>query len=121
MRDAALDPVTGDLLIVNHAARLTAVGSESVRQRLKIRLQLWRGEYPLDLTIGIPYRQFIGQKGALDRLRTVLRNAAATCPGIASLDTFTVTLGRDRVARVTLSARTITGEPVTLADFVVSP
>jgi hypothetical protein len=124
VRDLAIDPISGDLSVVNGAASLTS-GAQAVAQRLKIRLGLWQGEYQLDQRVGIPYASLLGTKdtvarpGGPARLESILRAAARSCPGIASLDAFRMDLTPDRHATVTLSARTIDGEPVSLAAFDV--
>lgn len=121
MRDVALDPATGDLLLEGGAARLTAPGAESVAQRLRLRLALWRGEYPLDEGVGIPYAQLLGRKGdAPATLEARLREAAATCPGVTALTSFQLAIAPDRTATVSLTATASDGQPVVLDDFRVA-
>jgi len=118
VRDLCLDADTGDLLLSDGAARLTAPGTEATRQRMQLRLSFWQGEWRLDRRVGIPYAQRLGRKGGVRFLRDDLRRAAATCPGVARLDTFSATLGADRGLTVGLEARALDGSPVSLADFV---
>ena len=105
--------------------RLTAVGAETTAQRLRIRLALWAGEYALDQRIGIPYAKLLGTKDSPGRisgpsvLEATLRQATITCPGISSVDQFTFETNAQRQATVTIRARSITGEPVVLTDFIV--
>lgn len=122
MKDLALDPATGDLLLEGGtAARLTTPGAEAVAQRLRLRLALWRGEYPLDQGVGVPYADLLGRKGAdaRDVLEATLRQAAASCPGVTALTSFQLTLGADRTATVSLTATASDGEPVALDAFRV--
>lgn len=119
MRDLALDPETGDLLLANGAARLTVPGVEATRQRLLLRLATWRGEYELDTRVGIPYSTLLGRKGATALLASTLRTAAATCPGVDALLSFELTVNADRTAAVTLEARTIEGDVLTLEDVFI--
>ena len=116
MRDIALDPATGDLALDAGAARLTS-GVESKAQRLKLRLQLHRGEYRLDVRQGIPYLTAIVGKGTRAVAETILRRAVATSPGVAGIELWQFELGADRHARLTLRARTIDGEPLDLEAF----
>jgi hypothetical protein len=121
VRDVALDPATGDLLLESGRARLTAPGAESVAQRLRLRLALWRGEYPLDETVGIPYAQLLGRKGdAPATLEAILRQAAASCPGVTALTSFQLSVGPDRAATISLTATATDGQPVVLDDFRVA-
>lgn len=115
MRDLALDPVTGDLALVEGRASLTS-GVEAVLQKLRIRLSLWKGEWFADTSVGVPFLRFLGVKGAEGLAETVLRRAIATCPGVASLESFALALVGRR-ATVTFRARTTSGEPVDVQDF----
>ena len=68
MRDLAIDPTTSDLALTASAATLTS-GTDAKAQRLRTRLALWQGEYPLDLDVGIPFThqtRLIGN-GVVDR------------------------------------------------------
>lgn len=120
MRDLALDPATGDLAIT--AGRLALTEGTGARvQRLRLRLALWRGEYVFDRAKGVPYTDLLARKGAGPLLEATLRQAAATCPGIAALKAFGMTQdARARTAAVSLVARADTGEPVTLEAFEVA-
>lgn len=120
MRDIALDPDTGRLLLDGGRARLTVPGAEAVGQRLRLRLGLWAGEYVLDRTVGLPVLGTILAKGRVDAAEAILRRAVSTCPGVASLRSSSLSL--DRAARsgaFTFDARTSDGEPVSLAAFRV--
>jgi hypothetical protein len=122
VRDLALDPTTGDLLLEQHALRLTVTaGAENVAQHLGVRLALWQGEYPLDRRIGIPYVRLLGQKAARDLLASTLRQAASTSPGIDRLDAFALNVDADRNAKCSLAAVSTNGDPIRLDDFTVSP
>jgi hypothetical protein len=116
VRDLALDPATGDLALDAGAARLTS-GGEAKAQRLRLRLSLWRNEYVLDRRQGIPYVDRILGKGTTAAAEVILRRAAATSPGIASIEQWSFTVGADRTASLSLRARTIEGEPVELDAF----
>jgi hypothetical protein len=123
VRDLALDPTTGDLALDPATKRLALTsGVEAKAQRLRLRLALWRGEYVLNTDAGVPYTDRLGQKGPAARalLEADLRRAAATSPGIATLESFALVVDpATRVATVALSARADTGEPVRLDAFQV--
>ena len=122
MRDLALDPATGDLLVSNGSCRLTVANSpEAVGQRLRIRLARWKGENVLNADDGFPYLDLLGVPGAIDLFTRKLRECAATCPGIASIDSFSVAVDpTTRTAAVTLRGRTTGGEPVSLDAYQVT-
>lgn len=117
MRSLALDPVTGDLLLAG--GRLTLVeGAVAVAQRLRGRLSLWAGEWFADTAVGIPFLSFLGQKGGQTLAESTLRRAILTCPGVASLEAFAMTLDSPaRAARVTFTARSTAGAAITDRDL----
>ena len=121
MRDLALD-ASGDLeLLVGRARLTTEPDGESVAQRLRVRLRLWRGDYALDTRVGIPFRSWLGTKGeaSVALAETVLRRAIATCPGVARVDAFAFSLDRQtREARVDFAITTDTGAAVVDSVFV---
>ncbi len=119
MRDLALNPATGDLAIATGRLRLTDVGAESVRQRLQLRLSLWRGEYVLDRAVGIPYLQRILGKGTTVAAETILRRAVATSPGVRSLDGWSFRVGSDRRATIACAVRCDDGSSFDLSGFTV--
>jgi len=119
MRDIYIDPVTGDLGISGGKMRLTEPGGEASSQRLRVRLRQWRGDYILDLRVGMPYVDYLGQKAVERRFREMLRRSVVTCPGIASLDSFALTVESDRTAFVDLEAQALDGTPVDLSGFIV--
>ena len=53
----------GDLLFEDGKFTLLTTIQEAVRQRVQIRLQTFLGEYFLDTSVGLPYRQQIFNKG----------------------------------------------------------
>lgn len=117
MRTLALDPTTGDLALT--AWRLTlAEGTDAIVQRLRGRLRLWAGEWFADTGIGVPYRDFLGQKGAaaLSLAETSARQAIATCPGVAAVESFAFALAT-RAATVAFRVRTTTGEVIEDGGF----
>jgi hypothetical protein len=121
VRDIALDPTSGDLLLEHGRARLTSPAkAENVRQRLQIRLGFWRGEYILDRSKGIPYQRALGRKDDGELLQAYVRGAASSCPGVDHLRSFTFSAAR-RAGSIALVAVAASGEPISLDDFRVSP
>ena len=93
-------------------------GVDAIAQRLQMRLRLWQGEWFADTTAGIPYLGILGQKGAQAFAEATFRRAILTAPGVAALDSFTFSVDAQRRATVSFRARAITGEPITVNDFV---
>jgi hypothetical protein len=92
MADLALDTLTGDLDITGDELHVID-GDDAIIQHLAIRLRLFRGEWFLDETIGMPYYERVLVKNPdLVAVRSAFRQAIITTPGIASLDKFSLAL-----------------------------
>lgn len=119
MRALALHPTTGDLLLT--AGRLTLVeGVDAIAQRLRGRLTLWAGEWFADTSVGVPFLSFLGVKGAASVAESTLRRAILTCPGVATLETFTMTVeAATRSAVIAFRARTVDGDVIEDGGFRV--
>ena len=120
MRDLALDPATGDLAISGGRLRLTELGAESVAQKLRVRLRLFRGEWFMDTSVGVPYYTDVLGRHPLSAVEALLRQAIVTCPGVKTLESFTFAVNPDRTATLTFGVRAVdAGELVTIEDFRV--
>jgi hypothetical protein len=125
VRDIALDESTGDLGWRRSASglrqlSLTAPGAPAVRQKLYLRLGLGQGEYVLDARRGMPYFQQIFVKATGRRLaESIFRRAITTCPGVATLESFRLAVGADRVGRLSFVARALgDATPIVVNDFI---
>lgn len=112
MADFKLDTATGDLDLSTGDIEIVR-GDAAILQQLDIRFNFFLGEWFLDQRIGIPYFQKILGKGQnLEVIRGIYRQTAVSCPGIASLDSFSLSVDKKtRTLRITLSAKKITGGP----------
>lgn len=83
--DFALHPATGDLDIDRGELRLVK-GSDAIRQRLRIRLGLARGEWYQDLRVGIPlYERVLVSGDDIPTVVGVYAKAITTMEGIRGL------------------------------------
>jgi len=124
VRSLALDPITGDFALsgVSGAARLTVVsGADAVAQRIRGRVRLWLGEWFLDTSIGVPYLTMLGRKGAERYVEATLRRVIASCPGVAALESFALTLDAPtRSASIAFRVRATDGAVVEDSGFRVA-
>ena len=80
--DLKLDTTTHDLIIENYDLVLVD-GIDLVRQAIKQRLLLVLEEWFLDDTIGVPWYQYIFQKGAdINRVKSILINTISGTEGV---------------------------------------
>lgn len=63
MTDILIDSVTNDAIFINGSTPITDTQNLTVAQKLKIKLQTFKGEWFLDTTVGIPFFQTIFQRG----------------------------------------------------------
>ena len=119
MSDVYLDPATFDLWVgPNGETRLTTP-LEGAAQRLRVGLGLWKGEYPLDLDQGIPYKDILGRKDGGASLAAAQRAEIVGAPEVASLDAFSVTLDVRRNATTRFRATTVQGDVLEPDAFTV--
>jgi len=84
MRDLKLGK-DRDLLIEGFDLKLTA-DSEIVEQRLRQALLTFKGEWFLNVDLGIPYYQeILGQKNSIDSVKAILINAIKKVDGVKEL------------------------------------
>lgn len=106
MLDIALDS-NGDLDVSTLDMRLIDK-ADRVRQQLKIKLQLWRGEWFLDTEFGTPYLQSIlGKQLTLSGAITALKKSILEVDGVQRIDAFTYSFNREsRTLSVSFEATT---------------
>jgi hypothetical protein len=95
-------------------------GLTAVAQGIRIRMQLFKGEWFLNLNAGIPYLErpgvtrdeaLIGQKFNELRARAVFRKAILTTPGVLGIEKLDVKFNdATRKLSVTWVARTVFGD-----------
>jgi hypothetical protein len=116
----ANNPNVGDIYIgPNGSDRLCSSLSEEVQQLLFTRFRFFLGEWFLDPTTGIPYFQSIlGQKVALSIVAQVFKQVITTCPGVASLDSFSLAVDARRAAKLVFACMLADGTTLKSSDFV---
>lgn len=76
----------GDLLIHDFDLSLTDSGSDSLAQRLSIKLQFFKGEWFLDTDFGIPYFQEIFVKPFIQSaMDAIFKNQILATPEVVAL------------------------------------
>lgn len=120
MKDIALDPTTGDLLLEHFDLKLVD-GRDQIAQNLAIRLRFILGEWFLDINAGVPYYDdfFIKAPNQI-RIESLLKEEILDTPGIDQILSFTSNFdAQKRIYSVTFSVSTIQGE-ITLTQELVA-
>lgn len=108
-----------DLAVENNSLVLIA-GADEVTQRLRSRLRMWRGEWFLDLTRGVPYRQEIFVKGnAPSRIQAAIQKEIATVSGVQELLEYSQDIDTaTRALSVTFKARATDGIIIEFSEAI---
>ena len=111
MIDVALDPSTGDLLLVNAGAVLVT-DVDQIAQNLAIRLRFIQGEWYLNILAGVPYYQFFFIKNPNQmQVESFLKDEIVNTRGVEEITAFSSTYdGLKRTFGVSFSCKTISGE-----------
>lgn len=117
-----MDLSTNDLLVTNGDLSLVT-GSDAIAQDLQQTMQVWAGEWFLDTTVGIPYRQQILVKNPnMDVVQADLVNAAAAVPGIIQIISVEFTYSStNRSLSVSIEAQASNGQTVTANVQINAP
>lgn len=120
MSDLRLDTTTGDLLISNFDLSVTDSSSESLAQRLSIKLKFFKGEWFLNLGFGIPYYQDILKKNVSQALvDSILKEQILSTPGVVQLTSYSSDFNQSlRIYTVTFKVTNTEGETITLTEII---
>lgn len=110
MKDLALDPSTGDLLIVDFDATLVD-GIDQIAQNLAIRLRFIQGEWYLNILAGLPYYQYFFIKNPNQiQIETFLKDEISNTTGVQEITSFTSNFdSQNRKFNVEFGCKTIDG------------
>lgn len=121
MSDLAMDLVTNDLLIKDGDMSLVT-GDAAIAQDLQQRLQIWLGEWFLDTTKGLPFKQQILVKNPnLDVVQADFVQAILDTPGVSQILDFNFDYtSQNRSLAIFVVAQTTNGQTIT-AQAQISP
>lgn len=111
MIDMALDPKTGDLLLVEAGAQLVRE-TDQIAQNLAIRLRFIQGEWYLNILAGIPYYQYFFVKEPNQiQVESFLKDEIANTRGVEEITSFSSDYNsQNRTFAVKFSAKTVSDE-----------
>lgn len=102
MIDLKLDEITHDLTIVSDDLQLTSL----ITQRLTQILKLWRGDWFLDESLGVPWLDILGQRPDEKLTAEIIRDAVMQDPDVVNVSDIRLTVDEERAARVTMTVQT---------------
>lgn len=116
MVDLQINELTKNMVITNRDLTLTPTLSEYVAQKLKLHLSIFKGEWFLNNTLGIPYFQEIFVKNPnLSRIEDVFKREIISIMGVESIQSFFLTYDNStRELTVTFTAVLTNSELLTV-------
>lgn len=117
MKDFLLDPITGSLDFSSRDIQFTGNISEYVRQKLYLKLSIFKGEYFLKKSEGLPYFEDILIKNPdLRYVEDLIKTKIFEIPEIEAITSFTLDLNSStRVMTINFTATLETGDTATLS------
>jgi hypothetical protein len=108
-----MDLSTNDLLITSGDLSIVT-GSDAIAQDLQQTLQVWFGEWFLDTTQGIPFKQQILVKNpVIDLVQADIINAALNVPGVTGVTGLELDYNvNNRTLSMSLSATDSNGQTI---------
>lgn len=118
--DILLDEDTHDAIFLNGATPVTPNLLGSLKQRLKVKLLTFKGEWFLDTNYGTPYfQQIFGKnrsKGAID---LIFRELIQDDEDVVNIIRFESEISSDRTYALTFSVKSRTGETLEIESLEV--
>lgn len=115
MEDLLLDS-SGDITITDDDLVLST-GLDSVRQRIKMRIRMFKGEIFIDTALGTPhFDSTFARRPDLDLIKSVYRKVIGESEGVVELVSLTVELPSTRILSVKAEVLASDGQRIVLVD-----
>lgn len=115
MEDLLLDS-SGDITITDDDL-VRSTGLDSVRQRIKMRLRMFKGEIFIDTALGTPhFDSTFARRPDLDLMKSVYRKVIGESEGVVELVSLTVELPSTRILSVKAEVLASDGQRIVLVD-----
>lgn len=118
--DILLDEQTHDAVFINGQAPLTKGVDDALKQRLKIKLLTFKGEWFLNTKYGTPYFQQIFGKGrSKGSIDLIFRQLIEEDEDVITLLEFNSSLSKNRVYSLSFKVRSVTGQTIEVREIEV--
>lgn len=118
--DILLDEETHDVIFQNGSTPVTENIADGLKQRLKIKLLTFKGEWFLNTNYGTPYFQEIFGKGrSKGSIDIIFRQLLSEDEDVLSIVRFSSTLSNDRTYTLSFAVQSVTGETVEINELQV--
>lgn len=100
--------------------KLTSTESESLAQRLKVKLRTFKEEWFLDVDEGIPYYQSIfGKNRAKETIDIIFKNAILAEPEVVHILSFNSTISPQRIYHLSFTVLSENGGEGIPVDLII--
>lgn len=118
--DILLDETSHDAVFVNGATPVTENIADGLKQRLKIKLLTFKGEWFLDTNEGTPYfQQILGKRRSKSTVDIIFREIIQNDSDVISILRFSSSLSSDRRYSLSFTVKSRTGETVEINNLEV--
>ena len=118
--DILLNETTHDALFVNGATPVTTSISDGLKQRLKIKLLTFKGEWFLDVNYGTPYfQQIVGKNRSKGTVDIIFRQVISSDKDVINITRFESRLSADRVYSLNFSVKSRDGTTIEITELEV--
>jgi hypothetical protein len=118
--DILLDELTHDAVFTNGATPVTSSISGGLKQRLKIKLLTFTGEWFLDVNYGTPYfQEIVGKNRSKATIDIILRDVISADKDVIDITRFESTLSTDRVYSLNFSVKSRDGTTIEITELEV--
>lgn len=120
MSDIMLDKNTHDLLIENNTIRLTT-GTDTIDQKIKVKLLFFFNEWFLDTRQGVPYyEKFFVKNPNIPELEVIIKDTILTTEGVIEILSFDSNFDKpNRIYQVFTKIRTTEGVTTISQEFTI--
>lgn len=118
--DILLDEATHDAIFVNGETPVTNGIAGSLKQRLKIKLLTFKGEWFLNTNYGTPYfQQIFGKRRSKSSVDIIFRELIQDDNDVLSIVRFDSSLSAKRTYSLSFTVESVTGETIEITDLEV--
>lgn len=110
----AIDPLTHDLVFDDEGIMTVLEDDAASAQRIRMTLEAWKGDFPLDPEHGTDYERILGQREDEDKVDEVIREAVFQETRMSSLDTLDISEDDGRGLGIDLSGRLDDGQRIAM-------
>lgn len=118
--DILLDETTHDAIFVNGTTPVTEGIADGLKQRLKIKLLTFKGEWFLNTNYGTPYfQQIFGKRRSKSSIDIIFRELIEEDGDVVNIIKFNSSLSSNRTYSLSFTVKSTTGQTIEIQELEV--